>query len=156
MVTATVGGQLVADPGSWSGSPTSYAYQWQRLDSGDWDPIGGATASAYTPTSSDSGDQLRVVVTASNASGQAAATSSATAAVTNPAQPPVNTTLPVISGKTVIGSTLTTTNGTWAGSPDDYDYQWQRSTASGGWSDIAGRPGPATPSPPPTTACCCG
>ena len=136
--TATVGGQLVADPGTWSGSPTGYGYQWQRRVSGDWDPITGATASAYTPSTADSGDPLRVVVTASNASGQGTANSAATAAVSNPAQPPVNTTLPAISGKTVIGSTLSTTNGSWTGSPDDYDYQWQRSTASGGWSDISG------------------
>ena len=154
--TATVGGQLVADPGSWSGSPTSYGYQWQRRDSGSWDSISGATASAYTPSTADTGDPLRVVVTANNASGQGMATSAATAAVTNPAQPPANTTLPAISGNTVIGSTLTTTNGTWTGSPDDYDYQWQRSTASGGWSDIGGATGPATPRPTPTTVCCCG
>ena len=136
--TPTVGGQLVADPGTWSGSPTSYSYQWQRRVSGDWDSITGATASAYTPSTADSGDPLRVVVTATNAGGQSVANSSATAAVTNPAQPPVNTTLPAISGQTVIGSTLTTTNGTWTGSPDDYDYQWQRSTASGGWAAISG------------------
>ena len=139
--TATVGGQLVADQGTWSGSPTSYGYQWQRQVGGDWNSINGATARAYTPSSADAGDQLRVTVTASNAAGQGSATSSATTAVTNPAQPPVNTTLPVISGKTVIGSTLTTTNGSWTGSPDDYGYQWQRSTASGGWSAISGATG---------------
>src|SRR5207248_11131028 len=28
--TAKVGQTLTADPGSWSGNPTSYAYHWQR------------------------------------------------------------------------------------------------------------------------------
>jgi hypothetical protein len=29
---ARVGRQLTADPGTWTGSPTSFAYQWQRCD----------------------------------------------------------------------------------------------------------------------------
>jgi len=29
--TPKVGQTLTADPGSWSGNPTSFAYQWQRL-----------------------------------------------------------------------------------------------------------------------------
>ena len=39
---------------------------------------------------------------------------------------PVNTALPVISGTTQAGSTLTTTNGTWTNSPTGYTYQWLR------------------------------
>lgn len=40
---------------------------------------------------------------------------------------PVNTVLPVISGSPAVGSTLSTTNGTWTGSPTPtYAYQWKR------------------------------
>lgn len=40
---------------------------------------------------------------------------------------PVNTVLPVVSGATQVTSTLTTTNGTWTGSPTpSYVYQWKR------------------------------
>jgi hypothetical protein len=40
---------------------------------------------------------------------------------------PVNTVAPVVSGSGVVGQTLTTTNGTWTGSPiPTYTYQWQR------------------------------
>ena len=40
---------------------------------------------------------------------------------------PANTVLPVISGSTVVGQTLTTTNGTWTGFPaPGFTYQWQR------------------------------
>ena len=39
---------------------------------------------------------------------------------------PVNTGLPVISGITEVGQTLTTTNGTWSNTPTGYTYQWKR------------------------------
>lgn len=40
---------------------------------------------------------------------------------------PTNTAVPVISGTTSVGSTLTTTNGTWTGTPTPtYTYQWKR------------------------------
>jgi len=41
--------------------------------------------------------------------------------------PPSNTVAPVISGSSAIGSTLTSTTGTWAGTPViTYAYQWKR------------------------------
>ena len=33
---------------------------------------------------------------------------------------------PVVTGKTVQGSTLSTSNGTWTNNPTSYSYQWQR------------------------------
>ena len=47
---------------------------------------------------------------------------------------PVNTVAPVVSGTATVGSTLTTTNGTWLGAPaPTFTYQWQR-----GVSNISG------------------
>ena len=41
--------------------------------------------------------------------------------------PPSNTVAPVISGSTTLGSTLTSTTGTWIGdAPITYTYQWKR------------------------------
>ena len=42
------------------------------------------------------------------------------------ATPPVNTVAPVISGSTTVGSVLTSTDGTWSGTPTSFAYQWYR------------------------------
>ena len=44
---------------------------------------------------------------------------------------PVNAVAPVVTGTATVGSTLTTTNGTWSGSPTPaFTYQWQRVTTN--------------------------
>ncbi len=77
---ATEGQTFSAFNGSWSGSPTSFAYQWEHCNAAgaDCSSIGGATASSYALASRDVGHALRVVVSAANAAGSAAATSEAT------------------------------------------------------------------------------
>ena len=53
-----------------------------------------------------------------------------------PVAPSINA-IPEISGTTRTGSTLTTTNGTWLGSPSSYTYQWKRApTSTGTYTDI--------------------
>jgi hypothetical protein len=54
------------------------------------------------------------------------------APVHSAASPPVNSSLPAISGTAREGQTLTTTNGSWSGAtPITYAYQWQRCNADG-------------------------
>jgi hypothetical protein len=81
--TPKVGQQLTANPGSWSGSPTSFAYQWQRCDAdvATCFNIIGATSKTYGVPTGDLGYRLRVIVTARNAKGQATATSAITTIV---------------------------------------------------------------------------
>lgn len=44
---------------------------------------------------------------------------------------PINTVAPVVSGTATVGSTLTTTNGTWTGAPaPTFTYQWQQNTTN--------------------------
>jgi hypothetical protein len=89
--TAQVGQTLTASPGSWTGAqPITYAYQWQRCDSSgaSCSAISGATQPAYTVVSHDLDSTLVVVVTASNSSGSATASSAPTAVVgTSSGQP---------------------------------------------------------------------
>jgi hypothetical protein len=81
--TAKVGQLLTADPGTWSGNPTSYAYQWQRCDAdvAICSNIVGATSQTYRLQNGELGYRLRVVVTARNAKGSASTSSALTAVV---------------------------------------------------------------------------
>jgi len=81
--TAKVGQTLTAAPGSWSGNPTSFAYQWQRCDAdvAACSNLLGATSTTYAVPLADLGYRLRVVVTAKNAKGSTSATSAITTIV---------------------------------------------------------------------------
>ena len=137
--TPTVGSTLTATQGTWSGSPTSFAFQWVRCpstgglpDGSDCAVIGGATTQAYVVSSSDNGFRLRVRVTASNADGSATAASNATALVGAASQPPTRTTDPTIAGTPRVGSTLLATQGQWSNSPTSFAYQWVQCPSTGG------------------------
>jgi hypothetical protein len=39
---------------------------------------------------------------------------------------PVNTSIPTVSGTDYVGDLLTTTDGTWTGTPTSFSYQWKR------------------------------
>jgi Ig domain of plant-specific actin-binding protein len=82
--TPEVGEELSADEGSWSGTPTSFAYQWQRCDADNivaCTNVPGATAKTYTLHIADEGYRLRVGVTAKNDKGSGRAFSAPTAVV---------------------------------------------------------------------------
>ena len=83
--TAQQGQALTATAGTWTNSPTSFAYQWQTSANGTsgWTNLSGATASTYTIQAGDVGNFLRVQVTATNTGGPSSpASSAATAQVT--------------------------------------------------------------------------
>lgn len=67
-------------------------------------------------------------ITNFNASIQSGALDATTAAAETllAKAPPTNTALPVITGNTVVGSTLTVSNGTWTGDDITYEYLWYR------------------------------
>ncbi len=140
---AMVGQQLTANKGEWSGGPTTYTYQWQRCDNdgsscGD---ISGATATKYKLTDADTGNTVRVQVTAKNGDGSATANSKATDVVSGNAAPRA-TTQPSTAGKAQVGETLTANPGKWAEGPSSFAYQWQLCDKSGAnCKDITGATG---------------
>lgn len=81
--TTTVGQQLAVTQGTWTGSPTSYSYSWNRCNSSGAScvAITGATSSTYTLVSADQGQTISATVKATNASGNASATSAVTATI---------------------------------------------------------------------------
>jgi hypothetical protein len=132
--SARDGSILTATDGRWTGSPRSFAYQWERCDGqgGACGRIGGADAFRYTIVSADVGHRLRVVVSATNADGTGQATSGATGAVAATGHAPLATRLPVISGGVRQGATLTVDHGSWKGTrPISFDYSWQRCDGTG-------------------------
>jgi len=82
--TAQVGQTLTASTGSWSYQSTpAYAYQWERCDTAgnNCATVSGSVSATYQVGATDVGHTLRIIVTARNAQGTAAATSAQTAVV---------------------------------------------------------------------------
>lgn len=86
-----VGQELTAEEGSWTNSPTGYAYQWQRcdIDAVACVLVAGATGKTYGVRAADVGFRLRVEVTARNANGAGSALSNPSGIVL-PAVPVTN------------------------------------------------------------------
>src|SRR5205807_1091946 len=108
--TAKQGQTLTEVHGSWTNSPTSYAYQWLQCNGegtlASCTPISGATKQEYAPVEGDVGHKLRVEETASNAGGAGNAATSEATAVVLPAVPS-STTPATITDAARQGQTLT-------------------------------------------------
>ena len=126
-----VGSSVAATAGAWDNSPTSFTYAWLRCTTNNTlatcTPNAGADQSSYALSGDDDARYLRVVVTATNASG-GVAQHSYPVKVTRVR--PANTVRPVISGTAKVGSVLTATSGDWTNSPTGYAYAWQRCTTN--------------------------
>ena len=83
--SATVGEQLTANDGTWTGAPDRYAYQWNQCDAAGsaCAAIAGATGKVFGVRSADLGRTLRVNVTAVNPKGRTTAISAQTGIVRN-------------------------------------------------------------------------
>jgi hypothetical protein len=85
--SATLRQTLSSTRGAWTGSPTSFAYQWQDCDSGGsrCSNLSGTTATTYALGAGDVGRSVRVVVTAANGAGGTPAASASVGPVSAPA-----------------------------------------------------------------------
>ena len=114
------GEPLAASHGGWTGSPTSFAYQWERcgFSGTGCEPIAGATGTGYTPTEADIGHAIRMRETVRNAVGQRSADSAATESVASDV-PAVTSFSPAsgITGSTIVvqGSAFDSTSSVQVG-----------------------------------------
>jgi hypothetical protein len=132
--SAQQGQTLTEAHGSWSGSPSTYSYRWERCDSSGnaCAAIAGATSQTYVLSNLDVGATIRVQETAaSSARNSLPALSTVTAVVQSAPGVPANTAPPTISGSAQQGQTLTESPGAWTGSPTAYSYQWLRCDTAG-------------------------
>lgn len=83
-----VGVRLAVSIGKWTGSPVSYAYQWEDCGFGGCTKILGATNPNYTPQKSDVSHKLSVIVSATNGNGTVSVEATETGWA-YPAPPPV-------------------------------------------------------------------
>lgn len=137
-----VGDTLTVTNGTWTGTPTSYSYNWIRAGV----PIGAPDQNTYLVVLADTGAEIKCDVTATNATGSSDPAPSGGTALVESA--PVNTVAPVISGNVSApteNDTLSATSGTWVAHPSATDtYQWKRSSDAGGTADIQNAPGAST------------
>ena len=123
--TARVGLTLTGNQGTWTVSPAGtftrawYSCTTRHTAATSTQPaacsvIPGASGTTFAPTSAQAARFISYAVTATNADGALTRWSAATVAVTSA---PVNTVAPTITGTAGVGSVLTSTTGTWVGSP---------------------------------------
>ena len=117
-----IGSLLTTDDGTWTGSPTSYAYQWKRGATNI-----GTNANTYTLVTADAGTNITCVVTATNAIDSTNATSGIF--VASALYAPYNTTLPSMYSQEGLpfytGYTAVCEPGYYpANEPATLTYQW--------------------------------
>jgi hypothetical protein len=105
---ARVGDELTANEGTWTGSPTSFSFQWQRcnIDAITCLDVAGATGRTYGVRLADLGFRLRVTVVARK-DGRSGTATSAPTAVVEPMTPITNArpTLRIL-GTTFLGARI--------------------------------------------------
>ena len=138
--TPTAGSELTADPGAWTPSDVTLAYQW----SADGTIVPGATGATFIPGDAEVGKMIAVTVTGSKPG-------YTTASATSPAVGPVvavplrdlQVGTPRIDGEPRVGTELTASPGTWGPKPVTLTYSW-----SVGDTVVTGADGPRfTPGP---------
>ena len=130
---ARKGETLDASTGSWTGSPSSYTYQWKRANAADgtYSNISSETSNQYILTDDDIGSYIKVSVVAVNGAGvSSAALSAATSIVVDLADPVVPTatapiatangfTFTILNYSNLYAYSLTSSKGTVSRSVDD-------------------------------------
>ena len=127
--TAALGKTLTCSKGEWTGSPTSYAFQWLREKA----PISAATENTYVVKAADQGHSVSCKVIALNGEGPSEPAESVELYVSG--IPPAVIEPPGVIGsaKPRVGESLTCARGVWEGAPPPtFQYEWLRDHESVG------------------------
>jgi hypothetical protein len=130
--TANVGQTLTLSTGTWTGTePITYIYSFYVNSVLKQQ----GASQTYTLQQADFGFNVSGLVDAINAFGTSFAASNTVGPVQSA---PVNTVAPSVSGLFVAGNNITSTNGTWIGTPTiSYAYEWQSSSDGvTGWANV--------------------
>jgi hypothetical protein len=105
---AQVGQTLTAAVGSWTGAPTTFAFQWSRCDvaGAGCTALSGATASSYVLTPGDIGTTLSLIVTATGKGGSQSAGAPTTTVIAAALVPPA-VTGPLVAQPGAAGAVVT-------------------------------------------------
>ena len=119
--SAVQGQTLSTTNGTWTNSPTSFTYQWDRCGTGgtNCSVIAGAGSTQYTIGSNDIGFALRSAVTATNASGSTTAFSSVTSIVQSSGTP--GGTITLVQSNAAQGTSVNSLSATFSGNNQAHD-----------------------------------
>lgn len=135
--TVQEGQTVSASSGTWTGSPTSYTYQWIKSNSnlsiGMFAADGDTGSSSYTIPSNFRDNtnftHLYVRVYATNAGGNSDYSMSSGYAVAFDAVKPTGGTASWTASTVTVGSTISGSTSNWANTPTSYDLRIVRGTA---------------------------
>ncbi|AXT84015.1 hypothetical protein C6I20_01605 [Aeromicrobium sp. A1-2] len=137
--TGRVDEPLIARPGTWTPTPSTYSYQWSVAGS----PVSGAASPTFTPRPEDNGRAVTVAMTSALAGYRSTAATSPAPVTVLPGNV-TSTANPTIIGTPAVGATLTARPGSWSVSSLAYDYQWLvDGTAIAGATGATYKPTPA-------------
>ncbi|WP_127544508.1 FlgD immunoglobulin-like domain containing protein [Actinoplanes sp. OR16] len=119
--TVAVGSAVKASTGTWSPTPSCYAYQW----SANGVAIKGATGSSYAIPASLLGKRLTVTVTAKRAGHTNGVAKSAASGAVAKGKAPKATKKPQVTGTAKVGRKVKASAGTWSPTATSYRYEWR-------------------------------
>ena len=131
--TPAVGAALTVSAGTWTITPSSVSYAWQRCNANGraCTPIAGASTPTYAPNTTDVGHALVALVTATAGAQTQATLGRATSAVAGvaPAPAPTTSTRPTITGSARVHARLSAVPAPATGAT--FHYQWYRCDPTG-------------------------
>jgi hypothetical protein len=124
--TTTVGQTITLDQGQWNPpAGAKFGFQWLR----DGVPVAQRTSAAYALGPDDAGKRLSVAVTVTTPGYETTTVTTSPTAPVGKGPRPAMTEAPRISGKALVGSTLTASPGKWSQSGLSFKYTWLRDGA---------------------------